>query len=67
MSLLPVELPEVGRTVTAIVKQFGRWKTEIAMMKRVDGDDHDWEFSGSIGELSNDYDVIYWEYVEEVK
>jgi len=62
MALLPVEMPEVGRKVKAVIKT-PKWELIKAELIHVDEDDQDWRFVEDNAELSYMVDVIYWEYI----
>ena len=65
MALLPVELPEVNKPVIAIIKHFNSWSTVKTEMIAVDEDDCNWRFLNDKCELSNEHNVVYWEYIKE--
>lgn len=62
MALLPVELPEVGKPVRAIIKHFDSWKIAEVDLVAVDEDDCNWRFLEDTCELAHDWNVVYWEY-----
>lgn len=64
MDLLPVKLPEFNKPVIAVIKSSHSWTFNIEVkMVCVDEDDCTWRFFDDDSELSYDWDVIYWEYV----
>jgi len=63
-SLLPIEKPEAGKPVKAVIKHFSKWDfmTDIELVA-VDESDCDWRFVDDNAELSYDWNVVYWEYI----
>ena len=63
MSLLPIELPEIGKPVKAVIKFSNAWSfVDDRTLTRVNEDDVTWRDEDG-DELSYNVDVIYWEYV----
>lgn len=62
--LLPICPPEIGKPVRVVLKHWNTWALHTENMIAVDEDDCDWRFSECGSELSNDYNVIYWEYID---
>ena len=62
MALLPIEKPELGKKVRAVVKT-PRWELIKADLVAVDEDDQDWRFADDNSKLQHWVDVIYWEYI----
>lgn len=60
--LLPVQLPEPSKPVTAIIKHPEKWDTHVVDMVAVDEDDCNWRFSSDNCELAHGWSVVYWEY-----
>lgn len=67
MSFLPIEKPEIGRKVKAVIRSSipgtDRWDAATAFLIAVDESDCDYRFSDDNSELSYSSDVVYWEYV----
>jgi len=62
---LPVKKPEIGRKVKAVLKIGHKWSFHTdSILVAVDEPDCDWRFADDAAELSYDWDVIYWEYVD---
>jgi hypothetical protein len=65
MSLLPIELPEMGKKVKAVIKFSYSWHfVDHHILTHVDEDDVTWRHEDG-NELSYNVDVIYWEYVTQ--
>lgn len=63
MSLLPVEMPEIGKPVSAVIKACHSWAfTFEVTLIAVDESDCSWRFVEDGCQFSNDWDVVYWEY-----
>ncbi len=63
MSILGAELPEMGRPINAVIKFTDGWDfIERHILIRVNEDGVMWRDEDNDG-LSNDVNVIYWEYV----
>ena len=60
---LPVPLPEFEKPVIAIIRHCSSGDQQYAILKAVDGGDHDWETCDDGSELSFAYDVIAWQYL----
>lgn len=60
--LLPVEKPEIGVDVFAVIKHCEGNRVQETELKAVDESDCDWRFSSDDCALVYDYDAIYWEY-----
>lgn len=59
---LPVELPEVGRTVIAKIKHCTHNNEFTVEMFAVNESDCNWRFADDEAELSYDWDVVSWTY-----
>ena len=64
MELLPIKKPELNRPVKAIIKHFNHWQLHVARMIAVDEDDCDWRTVDDNSELSYEWNVVYWEYMD---
>lgn len=68
MSLLPIETPEFGRRVKAVIRRSipgtGTWDAITAFLIAVDEPDCTWRFADDNAELSYSADVVYWEYAD---
>lgn len=62
---LPVPRPKRNTPVRAIVKSSNFMHVNTAFLKAVDEDDCSWRFVDDNAELSNAYDVVYWEYLPD--
>lgn len=60
---LPVQLPEFNKPVLAILRHCNSGSQIYAVLKAVNGGDHDWETCDDGSELSFSYDVIAWQYM----
>jgi len=59
---LPIKTPDYGEPVKAVIKHFEGWNVRVANMIAVDEDDCTWRFEEDNCELTNEWNVIYWEY-----
>lgn len=66
LTSLPVELPQVGVPVRAIVKYFDSWNLNVVYLYRVDEDDCCWRFYEDGSEIAFSWNVVYWEVCPEV-
>ena len=64
MKFLPVQTPEFNKPVRAIVKSSCSQHVSFCNLKAVDESDCTWRFFDAGSELSNNWDVVYWEYLE---
>lgn len=60
---LPVPLPEFGKPVLAILRHCSTGNQQYAILRSVDGGDHDWVTCDDGSELSFNWDVIAWQYL----
>lgn len=60
----PIPKPEVGRPVLATCQHFHTKGTQQAVLVAVEESDVDYRFEDDNSELSYDWSVIAWEYVE---
>lgn len=65
MSKLPIEFPEFYRPVKAIIKHFDKWKFKDVILIVRNETDCDYRFFGDNSQLAYEWNVIYWEYVDE--
>ena len=63
----PNETPIIDRPVLAIVQHWYTKGKRFAVLKGVDAADHDWQTVDDGSELSNDWNVIAWDYLPELK
>jgi len=66
MSFLPIETPETGRKVKAVIRSeihgTNSWEAITAFLVAVDESDCNYRFADDNSELSYSSDVVYWEY-----
>ena len=63
-SSLPIELPEIGRPVGAVLKRYNGWTTTVMVLVRVDEPDEDFRTHPANNSIAHEWNVIYWEYLD---
>lgn len=64
---LPVNLPRnKNRPMLVILENFNTKNRRYAVLKAVNGGDHDWEFVDDGSELSMQWNVVSWIYLPEL-
>jgi len=65
-SSLPLkDLPAFNKPVKALLKHWDKWEFEETVLLAVNEDDCQWRFKEDGAELANEWNVVYWEYLNQ--